>query len=101
MPALNLLYSNADYSILEDLQAGGVSYGNEPGFKPEFTIQYEFGEVNRLDFGIQLSFFIKIFGIFGVYQHIYCCRISKICKYRFWECLRFYFIIIPKKSWLL
>ena len=63
MPALNLLYSNADYSILEDLQAGGVSYGvmGNPDLKPEFTIQYEFGLKQSVsDFlGIQLSFFYK------------------------------------------
>ncbi|HLA64198.1 MAG TPA: TonB-dependent receptor, partial [Rhodothermales bacterium] len=27
MPGLNLLFNNADYSVLEDLQAGAVSYG--------------------------------------------------------------------------
>jgi outer membrane receptor protein involved in Fe transport len=63
MPALDYLYSNADYSILEDLQAGGVSYGvmGNPDLKPEFTIQYEFGLKQSVsDFlGIQLSFFYK------------------------------------------
>lgn len=63
MPALDLLYSNADYSILEDLQAGGVSYGvmGNPNLKPEFTIQYEFGlKQSVADFlGVQLSFFYK------------------------------------------
>ncbi|HCY75839.1 MAG TPA: hypothetical protein DHV28_07940 [Ignavibacteriales bacterium] len=63
LPALNLLYSNADYTILEDLQAGGISYGvmGNPDLKPEFTIQYEFGLKQTVsDFlGIQLSFFYK------------------------------------------
>jgi outer membrane receptor protein involved in Fe transport len=63
LPALNLLYSNADYSILEDLQAGGISYGvmGNPDLKPEFTIQYEFGLKQTIsDFlGVQLSFFYK------------------------------------------
>ena len=63
MPALDLLYSNADYSILEDLQAGGISYGvmGNPDLKPEFTIQYEFGLKQSVsDFlGVQLSFFYK------------------------------------------
>jgi outer membrane receptor protein involved in Fe transport len=63
LPALNLLYSNADYSILEDLQAGGISYGvmGNPDLKPEFTIQYEFGLKQSVsDFlGVQLSFFYK------------------------------------------
>jgi len=63
MPALDLLYSNADYSVLEDLQAGGISYGvmGNPDLKPEFTIQYEFGLKQSVsDFlGVQLSFFYK------------------------------------------
>ncbi len=63
LPALNLLYSNADYSILEDLQTGGISYGvmGNPDLKPEFTIQYEFGlKQSVADFlGVQLSFFYK------------------------------------------
>jgi outer membrane receptor protein involved in Fe transport len=63
LPALNLLYSNADYSILEDLQAGGISYGvmGNPDLKPEYTIQYEFGLKQAVsDFlGVQLSFFYK------------------------------------------
>jgi outer membrane receptor protein involved in Fe transport len=63
LPALNLLYSNADYSILQDLQAGGITYGimGNPDLKPEFTIQYEFGLKQSVsDFlGIQLSFFYK------------------------------------------
>lgn len=63
MPALDLLYSNANYSILEDLQSGGISYGvmGNPDLKPEFTIQYEFGLKQSVsDFlGVQLSFFYK------------------------------------------
>lgn len=63
LPALDLLYSNADYSILEDLQAGGISYGvmGNPDLNPEFTIQYEFGLKQSVsDFlGVQLSFFYK------------------------------------------
>jgi outer membrane receptor protein involved in Fe transport len=63
LPALDLLYSNANYLILEDLQAGGVSYGvmGNPDLKPEFTIQYEFGLKQSVsDFlGVQLSFFYK------------------------------------------
>lgn len=63
LPALNLLYSNADYSVLEDLQAGGISYGvmGNPDLEPEFTIQYEFGLKQSVsDFlGVQLSFFYK------------------------------------------
>lgn len=63
LPALNLLYSNADYSILKDLQAGGITYGimGNPDLKPEFTIQYEFGLKESVSdyLGIQLSFFYK------------------------------------------
>ena len=63
LPGLDLLYSNSDYSVLEDLQAGGVDYGTlgNPDLKPELTIQYEFGLKQSVsDFlGIQLSFFYK------------------------------------------
>ena len=63
MPALDFLYNNADYSVLEDLQAGGISYGvmGNPDLNPEFTIQYEFGLKQSVsDFlGVQLSFFYK------------------------------------------
>jgi outer membrane receptor protein involved in Fe transport len=63
LPGLGLLYSNADYSILEDLQAGGISYGvmGNPDLKPEFTIQYEFGLKQAISnfLGVQLSFFFK------------------------------------------
>ena len=46
-PGLEFLYSNADYSVLDQMQAGASNYtvgvmGN-PDLKPEFTIQYEFG----------------------------------------------------------
>ena len=63
LPGLNLLYSNSDYSVLKDLQAGGIDYGvlGNPDLKPEFTIQYEFGLKQSVsDFlGVQLSFFYK------------------------------------------
>lgn len=63
MPALGLLYGNADYSILSDLAANSISYGvmGNPDLRPEFTVQYEFGfkqAVSNL-LGIQLSFFYK------------------------------------------
>lgn len=63
MPALNYLFSNSDYSILKDLQAGGISYGvmGNPDLKPEFTTQYEFGfktQFNR-NFGIDVSLYYK------------------------------------------
>ncbi|PKL87649.1 MAG: hypothetical protein CVV23_14330 [Ignavibacteriae bacterium HGW-Ignavibacteriae-2] len=63
LPGLGLLYSNADYSILDELQAGGISYGvmGNPNLNPEFTIQYEAGYKQALGnkFGAEVSFFYK------------------------------------------
>ena len=63
MPALNLLYGNADYSILSDLAANSISYGimGNPDLDPEFTVQYEFGFKQAISniLGLQLSFFYK------------------------------------------
>ncbi|MBU2585672.1 MAG: TonB-dependent receptor [Bacteroidetes bacterium] len=63
LPGLNLLYSNADYSLLDQLQAGGISYGvmGNPDLNSELTVQYEFGLKQAVaDFlGVQLSFFYK------------------------------------------
>jgi outer membrane receptor protein involved in Fe transport len=63
LPGLNLLYSNADYSLLDQLQAGGISYGvmGNPDLSPELTIQYEFGLKQSISryLGLQLSFFYK------------------------------------------
>ncbi len=63
MPGLGQMFSNADYSVLEDLQAGAVDYGvlGNPDLKPEFTAQYEFGfksEIGRF-LGLDLSLFYK------------------------------------------
>lgn len=63
LPGLGLLYDNADYTILDELQAGGISYGvmGNPDLKPEKTIQYEFGYKQAFSdfFGTQISFFYK------------------------------------------
>ncbi len=63
LPGLNLLYDNSDYSLLDQLQAGGISYGvmGNPDLKPEMTIQYEFGLKQAFAefLGVQLSFFYK------------------------------------------
>lgn len=63
MPALGQLYNNADYNVLYELQAGGITYGvmGNPDLKPERTVQYEFGLKQALtkDLGIELSFFYK------------------------------------------
>jgi outer membrane receptor protein involved in Fe transport len=63
MTGFGNLYANSDYSILENLQEGGVSYGvmGNPDINPEFTVQYEFGfkqEFARM-LGIDLSVFYK------------------------------------------
>jgi outer membrane receptor protein involved in Fe transport len=62
-PALGEIFTNADYSILEGLQAGGVSYGvmGNPDVKPEKTVQYEMGYKYAFtqDFGTELNIFYK------------------------------------------
>ncbi len=63
MPGLQNLYSNADYSILKNLQASERTFGvmGNPDLKPEFTTQYEFGLKQALTsfLGMELSFFYK------------------------------------------
>lgn len=63
LPGLGLLYSNADYSLLDELQEGGISYGvmGNPDLNPEFTIQYECGYKQAFGniFGAEVSFFYK------------------------------------------
>ncbi len=63
MPGLGEMFSNSDYAILEDLQAGAVDYGvmGNPDLKPEFTAQYEFGFKSEVTsfLGLDLSLFYK------------------------------------------
>ncbi len=63
MPGLGEMFRNSNYAILEDLQAGAVSYGvlGNPDLKPEFTAQYEFGFKSEITdfFGLDLSLFYK------------------------------------------
>jgi outer membrane receptor protein involved in Fe transport len=63
MPGLGLMYSNSDYSILKNLQAGSVNFGvmGNPDLKPEFTTQYEFGVKSQFGkmLGVDLSVFYK------------------------------------------
>lgn len=63
LPGLGQFFTNADYSILRDLQAGAVDYGalGNPDLKPEFTAQYEFGVKAELAewFGLDVSAFYK------------------------------------------
>ena len=64
MPQLGIMFSNSDYSILEDLQFGAESekgvLGN-PDLNPEYTVQYEFGFKSELApwLGVDLSLFYK------------------------------------------
>ncbi|MGH7601946.1 MAG: TonB-dependent receptor domain-containing protein, partial [bacterium] len=63
LPALGQLFNNSDYSVLRDLQAGGISFGvlGNPDINPERTVQYEFGYKHALaDFlGLDFSIFYK------------------------------------------
>lgn len=63
MPGLDAVLTNADYTILRDLQAGGVSYGvlGNPNIKPERTVQYQFGYKSALNdaVGLDVSVFYK------------------------------------------
>lgn len=63
MPGMGNLYSNSDYYILRNLQAGNVSYGvmGNPDIRPEFTTQYEFGFKQQFGefLGVDMSVFYK------------------------------------------
>ncbi len=63
MPGLGDLYSNSNYLVLDQLQAGGIDYGvmGNPDLKPQFTVQYEVGLKQALteSLGTQLTFFSK------------------------------------------
>lgn len=63
MPGMSLLYSNSNYSVLQNLQAGSISFGvlGNPDLKPEFTVQYEFGAKSEFgkNVGMDLSIFYK------------------------------------------
>jgi len=62
-PAVRDMFSNADYSVLANLQAGGISYGvmGNPDVEPEKTIQYEVGyrQVLSDDFGFEITAYYK------------------------------------------
>ncbi len=64
MPQLGQIYSNADYSVLSNLQAsGGQDYGTfgNPDVKPEQTFQYQMGYKQQLNdwLGLDLTVFYK------------------------------------------
>jgi hypothetical protein len=44
-PAIGTIFTNADFRVLRNLQAGGIDYGvmGNPDVKPEKTVQYEIG----------------------------------------------------------
>ncbi len=62
-PSIGQIFVNADYSVLAQLQAGGISYGvlGNPDVEPENTTQYEFGykQVVTDDFGFETTLFYK------------------------------------------
>jgi outer membrane receptor for ferrienterochelin and colicin len=62
-PAIGQIFNNADYRVLEDLQAGGISYGvmGNPDVVPEQTVQYELGYKHAVsdDFGVDFTVFYK------------------------------------------
>ena len=62
-PPIRDMFSNADYSILANLQAGGINYGvmGNPDVGPETTIQYEVGykQVLSDDLGFEVTAFYK------------------------------------------
>ena len=63
MPALGTMFDNADYNVLNKLQAGGISYGvlGNPDVKPERTVQYQFGYKQAVTswLGLDVSAFYK------------------------------------------
>jgi hypothetical protein len=62
-PPIGQIFTNADYDVLSNLQAGGVDYGvlGNPDVAPEKTVQYEFGYKHILneDMGLDVTTFYK------------------------------------------
>ncbi len=58
MPPLGQVFSNSNYNVLAELQAGGISYGvlGNPDIKPERTVQYEFGYKQAVTPNVGLNF---------------------------------------------
>ncbi len=57
-PAIGQIFSNAEYGVLANLQAGGIDYGvlGNPDVKPEKTVQYELGYKQALGENVGLDF---------------------------------------------
>ncbi len=62
-PSVSTMFTNSDYGILKDLQAGTADYGvlGNPDVKPESTVQYEVGykQVINPEFGFDLTIYYK------------------------------------------
>jgi len=62
-PSIGQIFTNADYDILRNLQAGVTNYGvmGNPDVKPEETVQYEFGYKQNVtqSFGMEVTAFYK------------------------------------------
>ncbi len=62
-PSVSTMFSNSDYSVLENLQAGAADYGvmGNPDVRPESTVQYEVGykQVVNPEFGFDLTIYYK------------------------------------------
>lgn len=63
LPAMGQIFTNSDYSVLANLQAGDVRFGvmGNPDIAPEFTVQYEFGYKHAItpDLGLDFTAFYK------------------------------------------
>ena len=62
-PAIGTMFTNSDYDVLANLQAGTDNFGvmGNPDVKPEQTIQYEIGykQILNPDLGFDLTLFYK------------------------------------------
>lgn len=62
-PPIGQIFTNANYDVLANLQAGGVDYGvlGNPDVSPEKTVQYEFGykQVLNENMGLDVTTFYK------------------------------------------
>jgi len=62
-PSVSTMFTNSDYSRLDELQAGDPDYGvmGNPDVRPETTVQYEVGykQVVNDDFGYDLTIYYK------------------------------------------